>query len=980
MTTDGQVGSAGSATWPLHDYFSPGLSVVRPDACFPRMRARDLLAHPWKYLRRDVPHLWYADERFPLMGFLNRDEATLLHNIALQFAGKPALEIGSWLGWSTCHLALAGVSVQVIDPAHEDPGFRAIVEESLACAGVLDRVELSAGRSPDNIGELASRLGHKWSLFFIDGDHEAPGPMRDAAACLPHAAPDCAFIFHDLASPDVAAGLFYLKREGFNVLIYQTAQIMGLAWRGDVTPVSHLPDPSVAWQVPQHLIGLPISGVDTGTRDVPSYQELCTLEYQEPDRSKPTVCIVSNEVIGPFKNGGIGTSMTGLAELLASDGLNVTILYTGGIWAPHLGLKGWQNRYAELGISLVALSIEDMRLLDGPLKNRGFGVPYLVYRYLTSNHFDVVHFNDCCGEGSLALTARKLGLAFQQSLFVVALHSPSRWVLELNQTLPTSLLLSAYNYAEQLSLRCADMLWSPSRYMLGWARDRGFVFPMATFVQQYAMPSQRLRERASAVPSFPVVRWGRTSELKELVFFGRLEERKGLRLFCNALNRLKEELAKRQVVVTFLGKAEKCAGMDSLDYIAQRSSEWDFPINTITGLGQPEALQYLFGGEKLAVMPSPVDNSPCTVYEALSWGIPFLAARTGGIPELIHPDDRARVLFDYSTDDLCASILRAVEDGGWIARPTITQEETRRSWSDMHSHWRTFLPNQGRYGSTEPRRVLALVDHHTGLNLEATLQSLAACQSVRRVIVINRSGGESPPVVGTLDIRNIDLLREDPEVLLGELANAAAEAILMISSGILIVPDPLSMMLTALGTEGVEGLLPTARVTGGDFSRVMPPLGGSPAFSLYEGVTFTGALLVRGETVLAAKAGRSFAVESPFMGLADFCVTRGDLWPCPLTALERPHDYVMNVKSALPARVASYAESSLTDRYYMLATGYGAANGESLMGQKREVALALVDVGLARFVRIGSWGLRQAKRARAVIRKGFIGQLIRWMR
>ena len=39
-------------------------------------------------------------------------------------------------------------------------------------------------------------------------------------------------------------------------------------------------------------------------------------------------------------------------------------------------------------------------------------------------------------------------------------------------------------------------------------------------------------------------------------------------------------------------------------------------------------------GDTLAVMPSPIDNSPCTIYEALSWGLPFLAARTGGVPEV----------------------------------------------------------------------------------------------------------------------------------------------------------------------------------------------------------------------------------------------------------------------------------------------------------------------------------------------------------
>src|SRR5438045_9550025 len=152
------------------DYISPNLSVVRPDAVFPHMRPGDRIGHPWKYLRREVPHIWYADERFPLMGFLNRDEAILLHNIALQFKGRRALEIGSWLGWSTCHLALAGVHLDVIDPAHEDPAIRGSVEESLSRCGVRDRVHLAGGRSPESI----ARLDRKWSLFFIDGDHESP--------------------------------------------------------------------------------------------------------------------------------------------------------------------------------------------------------------------------------------------------------------------------------------------------------------------------------------------------------------------------------------------------------------------------------------------------------------------------------------------------------------------------------------------------------------------------------------------------------------------------------------------------------------------------------------------------------------------------------------------------------------------------------------------------------------------------------------
>jgi glycosyltransferase involved in cell wall biosynthesis len=935
------------------------------------MRPGDSLHHPWKYLRRDVPHLWYADDRFPLMGFLNRDEATLLHNIALQFAGKRALEIGSWLGWSTAHLALAGVTVDVIDPAHDDPSFRAIVEESLSCCGVSDRVHLTSGRSP----EAVATLGGKWNLFFIDGDHESPGPVRDALACLPFANDDCAFVFHDLASPAVAAGLRVLAEKGFHVVVYQTAQIMAMAWRGDVTPVAHVPDPDVAWQVPVHLTGLPISGVDFKMPARSRYRQLresgvggresgvgakkiLDSSSPTPDPRPPTpasVCIVTSEIIGPFNNGGIGTAMTGLAELLAAEGLRVTVLYTGAIWSPDVSLGPWRKRYAERGIELVALTIGDMKSIAGPLKDRGFGVPWLVYRYLAGQDFDVIHFNDCMGEGSLSLAAKKLGLAFADSLLIVALHSPSRWVLELNHTLPTSILFSAYHYAEQLSVACADMLWSPSRYLLDWVAARGFELPVQTFIQQYVIPLPVAHDAKNA------------GAISEIVFFGRLEERKGLRLFCNAIHVLRDELAQRGITVTFLGKPERCAGIPSLDYIEHRSTSWQFPLRMMTDLGQPEALRYLLEGGRLAVMASPVDNSPCTVYEALTLGIPFLAARTGGIPELIDAADQDDVLFHHSTESLANALRKTLDHGARVAKPAIPQEDSRRSWMSMHANWRAFLPTPSK-PVERTFTVAAIIEHHSGARLDLTLDSLGACTLVHRFVILNRSGE-------TLPLKNIDLLTADLEIIEGELAAIVEDAVLLIHSGVAVLPQAFDAMVLALESSNLDGLLPAGRLaqTGVSVAHVaqkllsVPPLGGSAAFSLFEGVTFTGAMLMRRTSLEKARAGRQLTMESPFAGLADLSVTHSEkLWPYPEVVVERAEENRFEnrfeSRGSLPARVAAYGEASAVDRYYMLAMGYGSVNQGRPVAFKRELALAAVNMGLAPVVRIGSWMWRRLRK------------------
>jgi predicted O-methyltransferase YrrM len=245
--------SPNSSAAPDHDYVSPGLKPVAADRFFPDMVVGDKSACSWRYLRRQIPHRWYVDRRAPEVGFLNRDEAHILYNAALQFRGRSVLEIGCWLGWSTCHLALAGVEMDAIDPILERHDFHASVAASLDAAGVRQHVNLVGGFSPQKVYELAAWRTRRWSLFFIDGNHDAPYPLQDGMACESCAATDALILFHDLVSPDVAQALDYLQDKGWHTRLYHTMQIMGAAWRGDVQPVEHIPDPNVDWSVPDHL-------------------------------------------------------------------------------------------------------------------------------------------------------------------------------------------------------------------------------------------------------------------------------------------------------------------------------------------------------------------------------------------------------------------------------------------------------------------------------------------------------------------------------------------------------------------------------------------------------------------------------------------------------------------------------------------------------------------------------------------------------
>ena len=113
---------------------SPNLRRIHPDAGFPNMIAGDPADCTWPWLRRG-PHIWYCDRRVPGIGFLSRDEAHIVYNAALCFAGRPALEIGCFLGWSTCHLVAGGVNRDVVDPVLADHGAIEAVTAGIAAAG-----------------------------------------------------------------------------------------------------------------------------------------------------------------------------------------------------------------------------------------------------------------------------------------------------------------------------------------------------------------------------------------------------------------------------------------------------------------------------------------------------------------------------------------------------------------------------------------------------------------------------------------------------------------------------------------------------------------------------------------------------------------------------------------------------------------------------------------------------------------------------
>ena len=96
--------------------------------------------------------------------------------------------------------------------------------------------------------------------------------------------------------------------------------------------------------------------------------------------------------------------------------------------------------------------------------------------------------------------------------------------------------------------------------------------------------------------------------------------------------------------IVFLGKFGRMRLDHSGVYILIRASRWNAPIRLLCHCDQPAAMTWLTDHNCLAVMPAIMDNSPYTVAECLSIGIPFIARDVGCGSEMIEPADRNRCL------------------------------------------------------------------------------------------------------------------------------------------------------------------------------------------------------------------------------------------------------------------------------------------------------------------------------------------------
>ncbi|MGB6100050.1 MAG: glycosyltransferase family 4 protein [Comamonas sp.] len=158
---------------------------------------------------------------------------------------------------------------------------------------------------------------------------------------------------------------------------------------------------------------------------------------------------------------------------------------------------------------------------------------------------------------------------------------------------------------------------------------------------------------------------------KTVVFVGRFDKVKGADVFIEAMFKL---ASRRQgVCATFVGPDDgrmqtgNGASQSRADFVARCEEKYAVacPVEFLGRKSGPEVTR-LRKGAAVCVVASRTEMFPYAVAEAFAQGVPTVASRVGGIPEIIE-DGRTGLLFESEdADGLCACV-QAVLDGPELA-------------------------------------------------------------------------------------------------------------------------------------------------------------------------------------------------------------------------------------------------------------------------------------------------------------------------
>lgn len=383
---------------------------------------------------------------------------------------------------------------------------------------------------------------------------------------------------------------------------------------------------------------------------------------------------VTSEYEGITHNGGIGTYYRTLSEQFTAAGFYIILLLA-------QTSERFQGESSQTGLNQVFsltecpevlnLSPQQQQLLsqfkpEQWIDRQNYWALFFIQSLAATfpNAYLYIEFPEMLGLGYRTLQAKQTGLLNKNCIIAVTLHSGQEWMIEAHgqYVSPVPHWFLPTSHYEQYSFENADLAFFLSYFLkekvekYGWKTDHALHLPLCFSVLNSSPPTPRtdLQEfiQNNKIP---------------LVFFGRLEERKGLLTFLEAIESLDSSIIE-QIQIIFLGKnvslqIQKLQNLDSKKYIQQRL-ENDYNYSIITDLFRQEAIDFIRClSHPIIFLTSPQENFPNTALEMGQLPISLVVSDTGGFRETLSLIERTAGIYWFrpkESKSLLQALLQAI--------------------------------------------------------------------------------------------------------------------------------------------------------------------------------------------------------------------------------------------------------------------------------------------------------------------------------
>ncbi len=535
----------------------------------------------------------------------------------------------------------------------------------------------------------------------------------------------------------------------------------------------------------------------------------------------------------PAPAGGIGTYAAHMARALAAAGEVVHVI--GQAWA---GAASGPD--AEFGDRLIVhrVPMEDPGALIGsrphpqlsarardlfrsdlPAQAFAWEAALLAERLVREEGIDIIEAQEYEAPLCILQMRRQLGLGpDREPPCIVHLHSPTDFIARHNDWSPALPLAVAAGRLERFSIRHADALLCPSRFL---ARQAAVHFDLAPdTIEVIPLPLRR----TDAITRAPVV-W----RAGDILYAGRLERRKGVLEWIEAAVDVARERTDARFVfmgANVLGTA-RTSGPEEVRRRIPRELADRFIFHPHGG---PAALRERLANARLAAVPSRWENFPYVCVEAMASGLPVLATPNGGMAEMIEPGSTGWIAASAAPVDLAAALRTALDTPadrlsamGAAAATAIAGLCDADRIVERHLQWRARLVartgppriRQGaKHASAVPGIACVVIEAGDAERVATTMRSLETQTQAPAAVCTVRAG------VSTVEARNHGLAK----VLAA--ADLRPEGIAFIDAGTTLAPGFIAACSGALAADARVAIV-TGWSRRADGTLIAPP---PPAF------------------------------------------------------------------------------------------------------------------------------------------------------